>query len=203
MQDTLRSESKMLRHDNGVSADRELSVSPVAAGCKNIWSCRRHVLVSVPFMRAEVCMNLPVCEHRGVFLHRPDAVCAQLVQAQTRGCQEPRSIPLSVRDPECDAQLPSRVKKERQKTPPEFSKSLKEVCVTATPFFLVYMHFALMMQQSNTFVLKCKFLSARVSVLVCFLSVNATHHPFHPNGTVLHLPFDLFRKKKKNLTNLT
>lgn len=66
-------------------------------------------------------MNLPVCEREGVFLHCPDAVCAQLVQARTRGCQEPRSIPLSMCDPERDAKLQSRVKKKDKKTP-ELSK---------------------------------------------------------------------------------
>lgn len=43
------------------------------------------------------------------------------MQAQTRGCQEPRSIPLSVCDPERDAKLQSQVKKKDKKNP-EFSK---------------------------------------------------------------------------------
>lgn len=50
-------------------------MSLVEAGCKIFGPAEDTCwLVSVPFMCAEVRMNLPVCERRGVFLHCPDVV---------------------------------------------------------------------------------------------------------------------------------
>lgn len=98
----------------------------------------------------------------------------------------------------CKATKPSE--KERQKTP-EFSKlveSERGLCHRHGLLQWSILHALCIndaVKQDPCFKMQM-YISRSV-----FWSVNAMHHPFHPNCTVLHLPFDLFRKKKK--TNLT